>query len=123
MPPSAITAGDVVMVALPSHLPPGHEQEGRRPAVVVGVPSEPLRFPVVYIVPLTSQVGAWAGKNPMMYPVLPPGTGGLPLASVALLDQMRGVDVRRVRDYLGTLRPDEYRPIGQGIQQTIAYAL
>ena len=111
------------MVALPSHLPPGHEQEGRRPAVVVGIPSEPLRFPVVYIVPLTSQFGAWARKNPMMYPVLPPGTGGLPLVSVALLDQMRGLDVRRVRDYLGTSRPDEYRPIGEGLQQAVAFAL
>ncbi|MCX5965630.1 MAG: type II toxin-antitoxin system PemK/MazF family toxin [Cyanobacteria bacterium] len=48
--------GDVVSVRLPTNSPRGHEQEGFRPAIVVGVPgnfTQP-RFPLVFIVPVTS---------------------------------------------------------------------
>ena len=38
-----LKCGDVVFVNLPSHNPKGHEQEGRRPAVIVGVPLENVR--------------------------------------------------------------------------------
>jgi mRNA interferase MazF len=41
-----LAPGDVVMVAFPRHNPRGHEQEGMRPAIVVGVPHGPMRFPL-----------------------------------------------------------------------------
>jgi mRNA-degrading endonuclease toxin of MazEF toxin-antitoxin module len=50
----AITPGDIVLIALPSHDPSGHEQEGVRPAIVVGVPQGLVRYPVVVAVPLTT---------------------------------------------------------------------
>ncbi|WP_081328432.1 type II toxin-antitoxin system PemK/MazF family toxin [Neomoorella thermoacetica] len=58
--------------------PKGHEQEGVRPAVVVGVPQ---------------------------------GAGGIPKASTVLIDQVRAVDVRRVKAYLGTLDETTFEPI------------
>jgi mRNA interferase MazF len=48
-----IAQGDVLVVALPSHEPKGHEQEGYRPAIVVGVPKGEVRYPVVIAIPLT----------------------------------------------------------------------
>lgn len=117
---NAIAAGDVLMVALPSHTPPGHEQEGLRPVVVVGVPPEPLRYPVVYVVPLTSQAGGWAARNPTIYPAVPVGAGGLTLPSIALLDRARALDIGRVRRFLGTLSPEQYESLGQGLKSALA---
>lgn len=53
----AAVPGDVLLIALPSHDPKGHEQEGLRPAIVVGIPRGPVRYPVVIVVPLTSKSG------------------------------------------------------------------
>ena len=50
-----LKCGDVVFVNLPSHNPKGHEQEGRRPAVIVGIPLEDVRYPILVVVPLTTQ--------------------------------------------------------------------
>jgi len=100
---SLVEAGDVVLAALPSHSPSGREQEGTRPVVVAGVPPEPLRYPVVVVVPLTTQRGTWAEANPAIYPTLEPGAGGLPAEPTVLLDQVRAIDARRVVQYLGTL--------------------
>ncbi len=48
----------------------GHEQEGRRPAVIVGVPLGDVRYSVVVVVPLTTQFGAWGKRNPVLYPII-----------------------------------------------------
>lgn len=113
--PNSLECGDVVIVALPNHTPKGREQQGTRPAVVVGVPSGELRYPMLIIAPLTTQTGSWALKNPSLYPRLEAGTGGLPKSSIILLDQIRGLDVSRVLAYLGTLTPQQYVPILEGL--------
>ncbi|MBC7082238.1 MAG: type II toxin-antitoxin system PemK/MazF family toxin [Firmicutes bacterium] len=112
-----VAAGDVLLMALPFHTPKGHEQEGKRPVIVVGCPSGTLRYPTLIVVPLTTQVGRWARQNPTMYPSLSPGEGGLPRSSVALLDQLRSIDVRRIEGYLGTLRQDTLNRIRAGIMR------
>lgn len=91
--------------------PKGHEQEGVRPAVVAGVPQGPVRYPVVIVVPLTTRGGPWAKQNPILYQPLPQGAGGIPKASTVLIDQVRAVDVRRVKAYLGTLDETTFEPI------------
>jgi mRNA interferase MazF len=63
----ALKPGAVVLIDLPLHDPKGHEQEGKRPAIVVGIPQGLLRYPVVIAVPLTTQGGPWAKKNPNLY--------------------------------------------------------
>jgi mRNA interferase MazF len=107
----AVAAGDIFLIALLVHDPKGHEQEGVRPAVVVGVPQGPVLYPVVIVVPLTTRSGPWAKQNPNLYQPLPPGAGGIPRASIVLIDQVRAVDVRRVKAYLGTLEEKTFEPI------------
>ena len=48
--------GDVITAKLPSQNPSGREQEGYRPAIVVGLPSRlgRLHFPLVFVVPMTT---------------------------------------------------------------------
>lgn len=113
--PDLLECGDVVIVALPTHTPRGREQQGTRPAVVVGVPWGEVRYPMLIIAPLTTQTGSWALNNPSLYPSLEVGTGGLTKFSIVLLDQVRALDVSRVLAYLGTLTPQQYAPILQGL--------
>jgi mRNA interferase MazF len=49
------------------------------------------------------------------------GAGGLTLPSVALLDQVRALDVRRVQRFLGSLSPAQYEPIGRGLAAAFAH--
>jgi len=112
-----LAIGDVVLINLPSHQPRGREQEGKRPAVVVGIPQGAVRYPVILIAPLTTQTGDWVQANPALYPKLEAGMGGLSQESVLLLDQVRAIDVQRAIAYFGSLTPEEYQPILDGLQQ------
>lgn len=113
--PDSLECGDIVIVALPTHTPKGREQQGTRPAVVVSVPSGELRYPMLIIAPLTTQTGSWALNNPSLYPRLEAGVGGLSKSSIVLLDQVRGLDISRVLGYMGTLTPQQYAPIVEGL--------
>ncbi|MDB5101500.1 MAG: transcriptional modulator of MazE/toxin, MazF [Cyanobacteria bacterium RYN_339] len=124
MPPprKSLAPGDVVTVNLPSHQPAGREQEGYRPAVVVGVPSlaGPVRFPVVIIVPLTTDSGqSWAVAHPVLYPVLAAGAGGLPVASICLADQVRSLDLARVHVRRGTLSNPEFEAVSMAVSRAL----
>lgn len=118
-----LAPGDIVLARFPEHRPPGHEQHGLRPALVVGLPDllgQP-RFPVVLAAPLTTdRRQAWASRSSRLYPRLPAGTGGLPADSLALLDQTRSLDWERVAGYLGTLPSEAYRPIRDGLRDMLA---
>ncbi|MEL6939515.1 MAG: type II toxin-antitoxin system PemK/MazF family toxin [Cyanobacteria bacterium J06598_1] len=107
--------GDVVLVSFPEHSPSGHEQQGRRPAIVVGTPFGKTRYQLLPVVPLTTQSGDWVKENPMLYPVLALGTGNLTRESIVLLDQIRTVDARRIVKYFGSLSKKEYQPIADGL--------
>ena len=112
---NVIEPGDVILISFPVHNPKGHEQEGSRPAIVVGVPKGAVRYPVVFVVPLTTQSGTWAENNPGLYPRIPHGAAGLTQDSIALIDQLRAVDVRRVQFYLGCLEKDIFNPMRKSI--------
>ncbi len=95
-------------------LPPGHEQQGGRPLLLLGVPSSlgPVRFPMLIVAPVTSyREQPWAHSAPRLYPRLEAGAGGLPRTSLVLLDQLQALDPRRITGYLGRLSPTEYDPI------------
>ena len=111
-----LVPGDLILVALPAHQPKGREQEGKRPALVVGIPPGDVRYLVVLIAPLTTQSGKWTQRNSVIYPRLAAGTGGLSQDSIVLLDQIRAIDARRMIAYLGTLTSTEYAPILAGLQ-------
>ena len=104
-----IRTGDVILVTFPHSVPYGHEQEGKRPAIVVGLPQRlgTPRFPMFLVVPLTTYIGEWTTKNPELYPLIRAGVAGLSRDSVALLDQLRGIDQSRIDRYIGNLNRDD----------------
>jgi mRNA interferase MazF len=114
--------GDVVTAKFPSQNPSGREQEGYRPAIVVGLPSRlgKLRFPLVFVVPMTTDRGQeWADINSELYVRFSAGVAGLKSPSIALLDQARAIDVSRIAAYRGSLTPQEYAAIAEALQKII----
>lgn len=102
----------------PAQDPQGHEQEGYRPAVVVGLPATlgRPRFDMVLVVPLTTdRKQSWAAASPNLYPRLQADVAGLPQASIVLLEQTRMLDTSRMARYVGQLSGEQYEPIKQGI--------
>ena len=97
--------GDVYLVDL--NPPRGSEAGKIRPAVVVSNnaanrAAERDGRGVVTVVPITSSTT----RVYSFQVALPAGTGGLQLASKAQAEQVRSVDIARVRDRLGALPPD-----------------
>jgi mRNA interferase MazF len=90
----------------------GHEQRGRRPAIVVSDPevSSDQRFPMICVVPVTSTPGTGA-----LYPALIPGSSGLLRKSYALIDQLRAVSKARVVRVHGRVLPGELDAIDKGL--------
>ena len=114
--------GDVVTVQFPQQNPQGREQEGYRPAIVVGFPNRLgiPRFSLIVLIPLTTDKSqAWVINSPDLYPRLAVGVAGLKSPSIALLDQVRVLDVNRIVAYRGSLTPDQYEPILIGLQRMI----
>lgn len=112
--------GDVITAKFPSQNPSGREQEGYRPAVVVGLPSRlgRLRFPLVFVVPMTTDRGQeWAAINLHLYIRFAAGVAGLKSPSIALLDQVRAIDISRIVAYRGSLTTQEYAAIAKSLQQ------
>jgi mRNA interferase MazF len=120
-----VKAGTIVIVALPAMRPTGREQEGTRPCVVIANPDNVgrTRYPVLYVAPMTTAYGGWANSQPKLYPTLTNGMGGINADSVVLLDQVRTVDVSRVRGSTGVLSDSELEPIRAGLRAVFAEVL
>ena len=103
----------ILWVRLPVRVPSGHEQKGLRPCILIKDPStvHPIRFPVLLIAPLTSQLM----PEQLLYPRLKAGVANLPVESTVLLDQLMTIDCQRVEGYIGTLEPSEYEIIRTGL--------
>ncbi len=118
-------AGDVISALFPTHVPGGSEQQGYRPAVVVGMPERlgVPRFEVLVVVPMTTdRCQKWLEKSSDLYPRLAKGTANLRSPSICLLDQVRSIGAERVRGYRGTLRAEQYRPIHDGLREMMSGA-
>jgi mRNA interferase MazF len=102
--------GAVVVVELDPTI--GHEQRGVRPCVVVSDPDvvADQRLPLVCVVPVTGTRG-----EGILYPPLAPGRSGLAKNCFALIDQLRSIDKRRVRQVFGELTKVELAAIDQGL--------
>ena len=112
--PDPLMPGAMVIAYFPQHQPPDHEQEGLRPAIVMGLPGRvgQPRYPVVFLFPLTTdRRQVWAVQNPAIYPLLVAGSGGIPRNSFVLLDQIRALGLSRIVRMVGTLPPDVYSAI------------
>ena len=63
--------GAVFLAQFPEHDPQGREQEGPRPGVVVGLPTNAgrPRYPVLILAPVTTSKGQeWQAAAPDLYP-------------------------------------------------------
>lgn len=96
----------------PVHPVEGHEQAGLRPCVVVSDPdvARYQRFPVICIVPITSTPAVG-----ILYPRLEPGRHGLTRTSYALVDQIRSIDRKRVRNIFSAIPASELRAIDNAL--------
>ena len=118
---TGLSFGDVVWANFPEHNPNAHEQQGTRPAVVVGLPSllGRLRWEMVVVLPITSRSGAWSTSRAAYIPLTSEACG-LPRTSLALVDQVRVLDRGRVLEYLGTLPDSEYEAIRTSLRRMFA---
>jgi mRNA interferase MazF len=97
----------------------GSEQAGTRPVLVISREQINQLLPVVNVIPLTSRKSA----TRVIYPnevLLPAGTGGLRVDSIALCYQIRTLDKSRLERDLGALVDDNIR---REIQQAIRFQL
>jgi mRNA interferase MazF len=120
---NALDPGDIILVTFPTQVPPGREQQGYRPAIVVGIPQRlgPPRYPLLLVVPLTSnRQQSWAMDAPTLYPKLNAGDGNLPANSIVLLDQVRSIDSTRVVRYIGTLTVEQFKPMFDSLAKMMA---
>jgi mRNA interferase MazF len=77
----------------------GHEQAGRRPAIVISPKAYNAKVGLTLVCPITSQVKQYA------FEVAIPN--GLPIAGVVLADQIKSLDWRaRKAEYICTLPPE-----------------
>lgn len=116
--------GDVITVVFPEQTPQGREQEGYRPAIVVGIPERlgVPRFKLLIVVPMTTDKGMpWVTQSPELYPRFPQGTANLVSASVALLDQIRAIDPPRVVKFRGKLTPEQYLSVRDGLFRLFSF--
>jgi mRNA interferase MazF len=95
----SLKPGDVVLVDL-GPVPSGHEQAGIRPAIFVSEEGG-----VCLLVPLSSNAVRLYFKGTVR--IDPNSRNKLAKASVALVFQLRAVDVRRVIKQIGSLSPKE----------------
>lgn len=78
----------------------GREQWGRRPAGICFATQLTAVSPTIIVIPLTSNV---ARRNLPTALFIPKGEGGLKEDSVALVDQIRAVDKKRIGKRIGVL--------------------
>lgn len=94
--------GDIFTVELPTpSRGAGHEQMGSRPAVVVQTDIADGMVPTTMVVPITSNSRAL--RFPYTFAIDPSERNGLAKRSVALVFQLRAIDVRRLGARIGRL--------------------
>jgi mRNA interferase MazF len=98
-----VAVGDIHWIELPTAN--GHEQAGRRPAVVLQDDGYAGSSPLVLVVPLTGAPSA--ARFPGTVPVKATAQSGLRQDSVALVFQLRAADRRRLQEKIGSVTPEE----------------
>jgi mRNA-degrading endonuclease toxin of MazEF toxin-antitoxin module len=109
-----VNHGDVFWVALPDR--GGHEQRGRRPAIIW---QDTEAFPpssTVLIIPMTSRLDAL--RFPATLRVEPTPNNDLAVTSVALIFQLGACDLRRISRQLGRLDDPDLQEI-EGIARPL----
>ena len=108
-----MTPGDLYWVEMLSR--GGHEQAGRRPAVILQTASASAVLSTVLIIPLTSQQAAL--RFPGTVYIEADGQNGLARASVSLVFQLTAIDAQNLRTRLGSLSADVLADIYSALEE------
>jgi mRNA-degrading endonuclease toxin of MazEF toxin-antitoxin module len=102
-----MNVGDVYWIDFPAR--GGHEQAGRRPAIVAQTGDASDRLPTVLVISLTTRLDAL--RFPGTLPIDPEITNGLRRASVALVFQKSVIDRRFIGSQLGHLSEETMQDV------------
>ena len=91
----------------------GSEQGGTRPVLIVQNDTGNSHSPTVIAAAITSQLGK--ARLPTHITVTGPETG-LAKASVILLEQVRTLDKRRLREHMGRLNDEQMSKVDQALE-------
>ena len=94
--------GDVYFAQL--HPTIGHEQSGHRPVLIMQNNILNKNLSTLIIAPISTNLKA---KGKMTTHFLPKGAGGLERDSVALIQQLRTINKKRLEKRLGTVSKEE----------------
>lgn len=83
----------------------GHEQEGKRPAIVLA----DTKTPVTIVIPCTSSLQAL--RFPYTIKIVPSKRNGLRDISMALIFQIRAIDKQRLKQRIGVLESQNLKTI------------
>ena len=107
----AVTRGDVVLCDLNPVV--GTEQAGIRPAVIVQIDRANAVSPHTVIVPFTTKIRRALLPS---HAFVPAGVGGLTQDSVALCEQIRVIDKRRITRVLGHLDDPHMEEVAKALR-------
>ena len=121
MPPSMlverdgmINRGDLFSACLDPVV--GSEQGGIRPVLVIQNDVGNRYSPTVIVLAVTGQLGK--ARLPTHVPIACEGTG-LVKDSVVLAEQIRTLDKRRLRERIGTLKPETMARVGEAVKVSL----
>ena len=97
----------------------GSEQGGIRPVLVIQNDVGNRHSPTVIVLAITGQLGK--ARLPTHVPVACEGTG-LQKDSVVLAEQIRTLDKRRLRERIGTLRPEVMARVGEALKISLGFS-
>ena len=96
----------------------GSEQGGIRPVLVIQNNVGNRYSPTVIVLAVTGQLNK--ARLPTHVPVACEGTG-LMKDSVILAEQIRALDKRRLRERIGTLRPEVMARVGEALRISLVF--
>ena len=111
-----ITRGDLYSACLDPVV--GSEQGGIRPVLVIQNDIGNRYSPTVIVLAVTGQVNK--ARLPTHVPVAAEGTG-LQKDSVILAEQIRTLDKRRLRERIGTLRPEVMDRVSEALKISLGF--
>ncbi|MBR1821331.1 MAG: type II toxin-antitoxin system PemK/MazF family toxin [Clostridia bacterium] len=112
-----ISRGDLFSACLDPVV--GSEQGGIRPVLVIQNDVGNRYSPTVIVLAITGQLNK--ARLPTHVPIACEGTG-LTKDSVVLAEQIRTLDKRRLRERIGTLRPEVMARVSEALKVSLGFA-
>lgn len=106
--------GDVYLANLDPYI--GSEQGGTRPVVVLQNNTGNYYCPTLIVAPITSKAGKKPSQPTHYYAER---IRGLELPGMVLLEQIKTIDKRRVKKYLGRMTRQQMDEIGEAIESAL----